>query len=320
MTETTETRELLKLNRFGAAMRGTYHKPGGGKYLGREGNAPARIGMLFLSGLPSTRAGQGDAAVYFADSLAQKGYPSFRIDLPGFGDSEGDPPEDCLRLVNQGEYAATVSNNIEELAARFSLSGIVLIGHCAGAVSAIYTAAVNKSCKGLVLIDPYFYAAQIERKEVRQQLTRWAEHSRTGRVLGNAYGRAKKILLSLCSNIYPDHANVPLLRCWKQVASSGMPILILNSFRANSPGKQAVAAEFDFLQYVVGLAGRRSKITVETIEGANHTFSNRVGRTAVPQHTGQWLQINFPLLRSDESAKRAAYGSNTRKHQYLERL
>jgi hypothetical protein len=119
MNEMVETRELIMLDGHGVIIRGTYHKahddnPDTQLNLLRRD----RVGVVFLNGLTATRAGHGDAVVYWADSLAERGYPSFRLDLPGHGDSEGDPPTEWLGLINMGGYASIASATIRELVGR----------------------------------------------------------------------------------------------------------------------------------------------------------------------------------------------------------
>lgn len=295
MIKTIDARELFALERPEGLIQGTYHRAhqnAGGK---PEFARQQRLGVVFLNGLPATRSAHGNAAAYWADSFAERGYPCFRIDLPGFGDSAGDPPADWLSFINQGGYAPIVDRTIGELISRFDLSNVVIVGHCAGAVSAIYTGALNKACRGLVLIDPYFYAAHTERRKSRQQLSSWADRSRTGAMLAEIFGRLKMTWLFFRKNRFPENANVPLLRSWKEVAAAGLPVLILKMPERKPSGTRAKAPGFDYFEYVVGLAGRRGRVSAKSIEGANHTFSNRVGWAAVRQHTEDWLANNFPL-------------------------
>lgn len=294
MLKAIATRELFEVNGpNGGRIWGTYHNPHS------DGYGTGRTGVVFLNGLPATRAAHGNAAVYWADSVAELGYPSFRIDLPGFGDSDGDPPEEWARYINLGGYGPIASAAIEEIAAKFKLTEVIVIGHCAGAVSAIYMATLNRLCKGLVLIDPYFYAAQKERAKTRQQISDWADRSLAGGIARSIFGRVKKTSLSVFRNAYPDHANVPLLRRWKEVARVGLPVLILKTPDKRSPGAKTRGGEFDYFKYVVGLARRGGKVTASTVVGANHTFSNQAGKAAVQQHVEQWLRTFFPIARQE---------------------
>src|SRR5579864_3341102 len=82
--EATPTRELISMVTGGVCLRGTYHKPPAGL----EGQ---HIGILIPNGGVAPRAGIADASVYWADWLSKCGYPAFRVDLPGLGDSDRDP-------------------------------------------------------------------------------------------------------------------------------------------------------------------------------------------------------------------------------------
>jgi pimeloyl-ACP methyl ester carboxylesterase len=252
--------------------------------------------VLFLNGFLATRASDGDAFVYLANSLAKHGYPCFRLDLPGYGDSEGDPPEEWLNFIDHGGYASIASAKIKELVKRFNLSKVIIAGHCAGAVSAIYTAAAGRECGGLVLLDPYFHLQQADRSKIRQQLNLWALRSRLGRFLSNIFDHLKEIRLLFRGNSPPENANVPLLRCWKELASSGLPILILKAPVRKIPGMKPRLGEFDYLKYALRLADGRNLVVVKVTDGANHSFANRLGRDAVRLYTEQWLDEYFPCL------------------------
>jgi pimeloyl-ACP methyl ester carboxylesterase len=297
MYQAIEGRELITLDGDGVFVRGTLHRP----RISGSGSEPGagtrnRIGIVFLNSLSLPRAATGDSAVYWAESFADAGYPSFRLDLPGLGDTAGDIPLELLNFINAGGYASITALKIDEMVERFHLSGVVLVGHCAGTVSAIYAAAASSGkCKGLVLLDPYFHLPQAVRPKVRQGLSNWALKSRIGRAVSNIYDRVRDALLILRRNALPRNANFGLLSRWKDVASAGLPILFLKAPARKAPGTKPRVGEFDYLKYVLGLAGRNSKVVVELIEGTDHSFANRLGRAAVGRHIERWLTSYFPL-------------------------
>ena len=302
MKEAIETRELFALDNLGVVLQGTCHDTCD-KGLDAQSNLIKRdrVGLLFMNGLSAMRSAKGDSAVYWADSFAKRGYPSFRLDLPGFGDSEGDPPTDQLGFINQGGYGTIATDAIDELAARFNLSGIVIVAHCSGTVTAIYTAASSRKCRGLVLMDPYFYLPQIKGSKIRRLLHVWALQSRLEGLLINLYDLSKQLFLFFRGNARPDNANIPLLRCWKEIASSGLPILIFKRSGREAPGVKPRTGEFDYLKHILDLAGRKSQVVVRVTDGAHHSFANHLGRAAVRQHTEQWLDAYFPLADGGDS-------------------
>ena len=293
MLQEISSRELFTLEGAFPTVRGTYQRPHRSSSRGSSNLGVARVGVLFLNGLFATRSANGDAAVYWASSLAEQGYPSFRIDLPGFGDSEGDPPKDWLGYINSGRYAAVTAGCAKEITRRFGLSGVVIAGHCAGAVTAIYAAAICEECRGLVLMDPYFYLPRNELPEARQRLILWARRSRFGGVLSRSYDLLKQLRLMLYRNRLPENANVPLLRSWKKVAATGLPILLLNAPSHGSAGDKPRVGEFDYSSYIFDSAGPRHRILVKVAAGSNHSFSNHQGKLAVQQNINQWLNSIF---------------------------
>lgn len=302
MKETIETRELIVLDGFDALIWGTYHKTYGDNS-GAQSNLIARdrIGVVFLNSTSPTRAANGDAAVYLADSVAECGHPSFRLDLPGFGDSEGDPPGDLVGFISRGGYTSIACAKVRELVARFNLSGVILVGHCAGAVSALYSAAASRECMGLVLIGPYFHLAQaIRPTKIRRNLKLWALQSRVGGLFSNIFEFLNEIRLFRRGRELPKNANYPLLRCWKKLAPTGMPILILKGPDRKTPSMKLRDGDFDYLKYLLRVAGRGSQVVVKVTDGANNAFANRQGRAAVWQHTEQWLNACFPLTKHEE--------------------
>jgi pimeloyl-ACP methyl ester carboxylesterase len=284
MNQATERRRLITLHGLGGAVRGTYHKA----QFGSPGTK--HIGVLILNSLSPSRAAAGDSAVYWADAFAKSGYPAFRLDMPGFGDSDGDPPPELLKFINTGGYGPIASAFMRELSEQFDLSGVVVVGLCAGAVSALYTAAASKDCRGLVLMDPYFHLPLPPRSWLWQKLTGRISRTALGRVVSNAYVRFTDLRLYLRRNPMPENTNFPLLKCWKLVARAGLPILLLKA-----PTTKPRGEEFDYVRYLLEQAGGNSRVVVKVVEGAGHTFSNRTGRAGVREVTEAWLSLHFPL-------------------------
>jgi pimeloyl-ACP methyl ester carboxylesterase len=300
VNQTTKTRELFALNCQGVLVHGTCH-------LAPTLDAmPNHAGILFLPGFPMPRSAHGDAAVYWANSFAELGYPSFRIDLPGTGDSFGNVPAELLQYLIAGGYERVVVAALEQLTARYNLPGLVILGHCAGAISAIFAAANCKECRGLILLDPPFHVQPAGRRKVQKAVFYWSSRTRLGGMLSDVYDYCKRIWLHLRRNAPPKNANFALLKRWKQVASSGLPILLLNAPAPKSTGAQPRVGKFDYLQHILKLAGGRSRVDVRTIENANHAFSNPSGRNAVRKHVEDWMPTFFPLEEPVPAAEEAA--------------
>lgn len=290
MMQSVERRELITLDGLGAVVRGTYHRPPDSH---SDADGHQRLGILILNSLSLPRASTGDSAVYWAESFAENGFPTFRIDLPGLGDSDGFLPVELLDFINAGGFARAASDKVQEVVERFNLSGVILVGHCAGVVSALFAAENCTQCRGLVLMDPYFHLPQAVRPKVRQKLSDWALHSRMGRIASNMYDQLRKFYRRLRGSRPPSNANFALLRCWKDVASTGIPILLFKAPARKAFGAKPRTGEFDYLQYVLKTAGRRSKVTVKFVEGTDHSFANKVGRNAIRQQTESWLNACF---------------------------
>ncbi|MGA7258730.1 MAG: alpha/beta fold hydrolase [Terracidiphilus sp.] len=303
MLQSVEGRELITLRRLGPLVHGTYHR-------GNDKNSAIgdekRVGILFLNSLSLPRAATGDSYVYWADCFADSGYPSFRIDLPGLGDSDGNLPQDLLVFINSGGFASVAAQKARELVETFNLSGVIIVGHCAGAVSALFAAGRCAECKGLVLLDVSFHLSQAVRPKIRQKLSSWALNSRLGRFASEVYDRLRQIRLSLMGNRLPDNANVPLLRCWKNLASTGLPILILKAPARKALGVKPRVGKFDYMAHALRIAGGRSQVKVELTEGTDHSFANRLGRSAVQERVEDWLRYYFPIAQKQPSDRLAA--------------
>jgi len=301
MDESIESRELLVLDGLAEPVRGTCHKPPHALTGLRPGSPdPNRVGIVFLNSLFLPRTATGDSSVYWADAYAQAGYPAFRLDLPGLGDSYAPLNTELLDFINAGGYESAAATMIDEVVQRFRLPGVVIVGHCAGSVSALFAAGASKHCKGLVLMDPYFFLPpQMKKSKAWKRLVRWAASSKFGGALSRLYDRIKQARLSVTGNALPGNANVALLRRWKEVTKRGVPVILFKAPGRKSAGTKPRVGEFDYLQYIMDVADRKSEVVLQLIENTDHSFANRAGRAAVRDHVERWLDKHFPLARPE---------------------
>jgi hypothetical protein len=115
-----------------------------------------------------------------------------------------------------------------------------------------------------------------------------------GRIASNVYDQFRKFYRRLRGDRPPSNANFALLQCWKGVASTGLPVLVFKAPARKASGAKPRTGQFDYLQYVLKLAGRRSQVNVKFVDGTDHSFANKVGRTAIREHTENWLKAHFP--------------------------
>lgn len=290
MRQCVDGRKLITLHGEGFPIRGTYHPA---RDEGIRLDERRRIGVLFLNSLSLPRAATGDSAVEWAESLAETGYPCFRVDLPGLGDSAGDLPSDLLNYINEGGFARAASEIARLIKDQFDLKGIVIAGHCAGAVSALFAADITPECKGLVLMDMYFHLPQAVRPKFRRYMSDWALKSALGRLMSKVYDRIRQLNLNLQPDNLPENANLRLLRCWKRVASSGQPILMLKAPARKAVGTKPRAGEFDYLNYAMNTRGPQARVQLRFAAGTDHSFANRKGRASVRCEIGTWLDTYF---------------------------
>jgi pimeloyl-ACP methyl ester carboxylesterase len=286
-----ERRELFTVDVEGLCLRGTYHKAEV-----RQSNC---IGVVFLNSGFLPRSGHADSGAYWADAFAERGYPSFRLDLPGLGDSDGDLPADLVAYVDFGGCAPIVSAAVTEVVERYRLSGVVIVGLCGGATTALYVAAASKYCKGLIAMDPYFHVPR-EQSAIRNEVRAWAGRSRLGALTADLYDFLRYVRRTVRPNRLPKNANQVLLRCWKQVASARVPILVLKAPGFKNLSTKQKAGEFDYFAYIQKSSSRRNRIDVKVIEGTNHSFGDGLGRTMVRRYGEEWLNSWFPVVQQEE--------------------
>jgi hypothetical protein len=157
---------------------------------------------------------------------------------------------------------------------------------------------------------------------VRRGLSDWALRSSSGRMLSNLYDRTRNIRLRLRGNAPPRNANLPLLSRWREVASTGLPVLIIKAPARKAAGTSPRVGEFDYLKHVLNLAGRKGRVVVELIQGTDHSFANRLGRIGVQQRIERWLG-NYLPSRTNVSVNvllKEADGNRDYNHYHLDCL
>jgi pimeloyl-ACP methyl ester carboxylesterase len=300
ITDKADTRQLISLNVNGTVLRGTYHQPAATQDP-EDRELGEKIAVLFMNSLSSTRSLIGDAGVYWAEAFAAEGYPCYRIDLPGLGDSDGDRPNDLLRFTNEGGYANAAASVVKQLVQSRGLLGIVIFGHCAGATTAIYAASLAKECKGLILVEPYFSLPKVLTSSLRPELVNWARDSRIGSFVRNVYDRIRELPRAIGKGNLPRNANFALIARCKRVLASGLPVMILTAAQPPMAGRTAPkTGAFDYLKYIRGLSTRNGQFTVNTIAETDHSFANLAGRLAVRHSVQSWLSRSFTNVPDPE--------------------
>jgi len=112
-------------------------------------DVPEQKALLILShsGLvhkAGSHRGQHNLAHYFAS----RGYPVFRFDPVGFGDSDGFTPEhinqDLFASIESGRFVSSYTGAFDYLASRFKDHRWVVSGVCGGAISSLLGGAENR--------------------------------------------------------------------------------------------------------------------------------------------------------------------------------
>lgn len=296
----------------GARLQGTYHPAAEGTAAHGE-----RVGILFTNAGLLPRSARGDLATKFADTFSEWGYPCFRFDLPGLGDSSGEVPAEILEFyewVQEGRFAGVTLNLAKAICDRYQLSGMILFGHCGSATTAAFSAMRDegKVIKGLVLLDPSFIlykaatapakaagaakpqpaapanpgALRRFKKRVQEFRQKFVQ-TKFGFALKTAWRRTKKMALKFRGSVLPENANIPLIRGWLQFGAQGLPLLAFHADR----GDRVIA--FDYLHYLETKS--KGAIRYTSVKGTNHSFVEGPGPEAIRGGMREWLGRHFPI-------------------------
>lgn len=254
----------------------------------------AEVGVLILVGGPQYRAGSHRQFTLLARSLAESGFPSLRFDYTGMGDSEGGRREFD---DTQEDIAAAIG---ALLGAVPGVRRIILWGLCDAASSAMIFAHSHAQVTGMILLNPwvhngeyspavklaYFYRPSLSRKDQWRRLL---------------YGEIKLVpaIRELARNTLAllgkrSVNGVPHVSrgCFVQNMLQGLErfkhdVLIVLS------EADLTAREFSTLtatQRDWKSATSKPSVTINTIQAADHTFSQRPSQEAVSEMTIDWVR------------------------------
>lgn len=288
-------REAMTIEIDGRCVQGTCH----------SGASPGRRGVLFFNSGAQPRSGRGDLNVRLADAFAEQGYPSYRFDLPGLGDSEGELPPSHFafhRLIIGGGYANFGVNLTRLLLQAHQLEDMVLMGICGGALTAVYAASLLAPAEvaGLVLLDLPFYletrqtdaraasssqnslgskgrrAAGLLRASVRDLVLRqsWAPRVIT------IYHKTLNRLSSVKAHQMPGNTNREMLKAVAGLFSQHMPILLFSA-----PHPKSEPPHFDFIDYL------------------RRTSNGHLQHLEMPITTHSFVEVGLPELVEESALK-----------------
>ncbi len=243
--------------------------------------------VLIVTGGAQYRTGSHRQFTRMARELATAGYPAMRFDMPGMGDSTGEP-------IPYEKSAAHIAASVDILVRTTNVEKICLWGLCDGAsASLLYMHATHdKRIAGIVLLNPwirsetslakvhvkYYYPKRILRIDFWRKL------------LSGNIGR--KALQELIMSFYlmaknttfaQDSAENKMAQGW---ASLEKPLLLLLS------EKDFTAQEFmeNMKNNAIWIAAvKKNPATQYIIRGADHTCSSSDSHKEMISKTLEWL-------------------------------
>lgn len=223
--------------------------------------ADGAIGVLMVTGGSQTRIGSHRLYERLAKALASHGFPCFRFDRRGVGDSGGTDPG------YRGSAADLAAAAAAFRAGHPGVERIVGIGLCDGATAlALYGA--RAGVDAIVMINPWLVEAEADapppaaiRRHYREQLT---SLSGWKRLLGGSvsYG---KLLKGITKAAKPIEGSELAAEVAQALRRGGMPaslVLATGDATAIAAAREVKARAF------LGLIGRREEIDTDS-----HTFA-----------------------------------------------
>lgn len=313
-------RHLLQIEVNGALLVGTYHRP---RQSGLSGSllAMSRVPAVVLLNFGQVcRSGPANLSTEMADRLCEHGYPVYRFDMPGLGDTDGELPEyheTYWRYVEAGGQTPWVCALMDILKRQFAVSGFVLGGLCGGAITSIFASEQRRSdVAGLLLMEPAVRGTPAIRTEtmpgsapatppqgiwkrlwayrglVEHRARLWIRSTACLDPLRRTCRMAEQRLWTLHGRPLPAVMNAPLIRCWQRVQATGLPMLVMAA-----PG-----SDREFIKQALFPPSRRRQMSIVDMDGTNHLFTAGDGKERAIEEAEQWMCSRYPVGASNTLA------------------
>lgn len=281
----------IVINSSGYPLIGMLHPAAGNQELGV---------LVMVAGGPQYRIGGHRQLVLWARKFSAQGFPTFRFDFRGMGDSYGDYVE--------FEHA---ENDIRAALDRFfedtpSLKQVVLWGECNACSASLFYAHKDPRVVGIAMLNPWVRTEQGQAKAVVKHyyLNRLTERSFWAKVFGlkfdfvgsvrsaiqmisKAQGLSKTVSsgapTEIAGNV--DHRPLPDRMLDGLALFKGRAMLIMS-------GRDMVSKEFDGLLTTDPRWNKQltaCSLVRHDLECADHTFSTGEWRNQVAQWGSEWL-------------------------------
>ena len=306
-------------NRDGLKLFGMYHQP--------DESRKKDIGIILLSPGVKTRVAPHRLYNKIASQLVAMGYPVFRFDFYGLGDSEGEIEEefvaDLYGSVAVGRYVNDTSDAINWMEKEYNVSRVILGGLCGGAITGLLAGQDDERVVGLfgfgipvslygTDIDKSKYISQGQLKSLRsgylkkiadpqswvRLLTMKSDLKVIVKVILQPF-RKKKIISAVDvqdregkneSSTVDTDFNPLFAPAFFKMATKPKNIMIIYS------GADRLAWEFEEKfqdPYQQKMKNYSEGYRIYTIENANHILSDKKWHEEMMTELFKWLNVNY---------------------------
>ena len=267
--------------------------------------------LVMVAGGPQYRIGGHRQLVLWARKISAQGFPVFRFDFSGMGDSYGEyldfeNTEDDIRAALDQFFADTPS-----------LKQVVLWGECNASSASLVYAHKDPRIKGIVMLNPWVRTEQGQAKAVVKhyyldrltQRSFWAKvFSLKFDVFGSIRSAAK--MISIARGQRQGGQDATVRNAGASVDSRPLPDRMLDGLSQFNgkimlvmSGRDLISKEFDDLLQAAP-AWRKylaaCSLVRHDLKYADHTFSCKEWRDQIAEWGIDWL---FSLMPSQDAVK-----------------